>query len=459
LPADSAADRAILEALAALEFRSLENRSDHARGRFRADTVSSGDVADESAKLFGSTRGGAEALAAPTYDIDVASFAHHARVQYYVEFFQGEARDRFAIWLGRLPRYEGMIRERLRQQGVPEDLVYLAFIESGLSNTAVSRARAAGMWQFMAGTGRRYGLAQDAWLDERRDPYKATDAAARHLADLNEQFGSWYLAAAAYNAGPTRVERGLKRLPAAGDTPSDSTFFALSSGRYLRRETRDYVPKLIAAALIAKNPGRYGFDSIVPLAPLAFDEVRIAEATGLDVLARLADTTTRALAELNPQFVRGVTPPHRAVVVRVPVGSGPEVARRWSQLPPSERVSFLEHRVVSGETLSGIAQRYGIPTSLLMAANPAVKATRLRVGYRLTVPLSAAARREAVRGRSPARVAPPPAAVGPYYTVRAGDSLWVVARRYGVRVADLRAWNDLEGDVLPVGIRLRVSAP
>jgi membrane-bound lytic murein transglycosylase D len=301
-------------------------------------------------------------------------------------------------------------------------------------------------------------LSQDAWLDERRDPFRATDAAARHLADLNEQFGSWYLAAAAYNAGPSRVERGLKRLP-AGDAPSDSTFFELSSGRYLRPETRDYVPKLIAAALIAKNPGRYGFDPVAPLTPLAFDEVRVTEATGLDVLARLADTTTRTLVDLNPQFVRGVTPPRREVLVRVPAGAGPEVARRWAELPASERVSFLEHRVVRGETLSGIAQRYGVSTSLLMTANPGVKATRLRVGYRLTVPLSAAARREAGPGR-PARRVEPVASGATHYTVRRGDSLWVVARRYGVRVADLLSWNDLgAGEVLPVGRRLRVAAP
>jgi membrane-bound lytic murein transglycosylase D len=460
LPGDSAADRVALEALAELEFRGIETRG-HAPARLRTEAVRPGDVADESDRLFGASRGGAEALAGPTYDIDVASFSNHARVQYYVDFFLGEARDRFAVWLSRLPRYEGMIRERLRRQGVPEDLVYLAFIESGLSNTAVSRARAVGMWQFMASTGRRYGLSQDAWLDERRDPFKATDAAARHLADLNDQFGSWYLAAAAYNAGPGRVERGLKRLPTAGDALSDSTFFELSSTRYLRRETRDYVPKLIAAALIAKDPRRYGFDSVPDLAPLSFDEVRVTEATGLDVLARLADTTTRALAELNPQFVRGVTPPRRTVLVRVPAGSGPEVARRWSELPASERVSFLEHRVARGETLSGIAQRYRIPTSLLIAANPGVKPTRLSIGRRLTVPLSAAARGETARGRTPARAQ---RATGPsgttHYTVRAGDSLWVVARRYGVKVADLRTWNDLDvGEVLPIGRRLRVAAP
>lgn len=458
---DSAADRAALDALAELDFGGLDGRPGHARGQVAADPlISSGDVADESARLFGGPRGGAAAAVGPTYDIDVQSFANHDRVQYYIDFFLGPARDRFAIWLTRLPRYEGMIRERLRQYGVPEDLVYLALIESGYSNTAVSRARAVGMWQFVTSTGRQYGLAQDVWVDERRDPFRATDAAARHLADLNQQFGSWYLAAAAYNAGAGRVERGLRRLPNASDAPTDSTFFELSkNGRYLRRETRDYVPKLIAAALIAKEPARYGFDSVPPAAPLTFDEVRIRDATGLDVVARLADTTLRALTELNPQFVRGVTPPKREVLVRVPRGRGPEVARRWDALPAAERVTFVEHRVAKGETLSGIARRYGIGTSLLMAANPGVKATRLRIGQRLTVPLSSAARRAAANtGRAPTPALAAPDAT--YHLVRPGESLWVIAQRYRVQVADLRSWNGMEvGEVLPVGRRLRVAAP
>jgi membrane-bound lytic murein transglycosylase D len=452
---DSAADLAALEALAALEFRAAAGDTGTAEHHRAVD--------DETTRLFGPAHGGATGSAEPTYDIDVESFANHDRVQYYMDFFLGPARDRFAIWLTRLPRYEGMIRERLRRYGVPEDLVYLALIESGYSNTAVSHARAVGIWQFIAGTGRRYGLKQDEWVDERRDPFRATDAAARHLADLNEEFGSWYLAAAAYNAGAGRVTRGLKRLPEGeGDAPSDSTFFALYDKRYLRRETRDYVPKLIAAALIAKEPKRYGFDSLPALAPFQFDEVEVTAATGLDVLARLADTTTAALVELNPQLYRGVTPPGREVTVRVPLGTGPHVALAWAGLPPSERVSFLDHRVARGETLSGIAARYHVSLQLLRAANPGVKPTRLSIGQRLTIPVSAAARRDVANGRRPRTVAAAVAAAGPstrYHTVRAGDSLWTIARRYGVRVADLRRWNDVEGDLVRVGQRLRVAAP
>ncbi|HEX9581774.1 MAG TPA: lytic transglycosylase domain-containing protein, partial [Gemmatimonadales bacterium] len=313
-PEDAAADEAALSALRELEFRSLAKGSDHARGILPVPGlagVPSDDVGEEVDRLFNVSRGGAASAAGPTYDIDVESFSGRARVLYYMDFFQGAARDRFIIWLGRLNRYEGMIRSRFRQYGVPEDLVYLGIVESGYSNTAVSRARAVGMWQFIQSTGRQYGLEVGDWVDDRRDPFKATDAAARHLLDLNQAFGSWYLAAAAYNGGAGRVSRGIRRLPGDQDDVSDATFFALSDRRYLRRETRDYVPKLIAAALIAKEPRRYGFEDLPELEPLVFDEVTVPDATGLDVIARLADTATAALTELNPHYFRGVTPPGR----------------------------------------------------------------------------------------------------------------------------------------------------
>jgi membrane-bound lytic murein transglycosylase D len=461
LPDDSAADRAALDALAELEFASLNRRAGHVRGQVSASGsgVSPVEIDDETVRMFPDGAGGPAAAVAVTGRLDVESFAQHSRVQYYVDFFVGPARDRFTIWLGRLVRYEGVIRGQLRRYGVPEDLVYLAMIESGYSNTAVSRAKAVGMWQFIAGTGRRYGLHQDVWMDERRDPFRATEAAARHLADLNAAFGSWYLAAAAYNGGAGRVTRGLKRLASGGDGASDSTFFELYDRRYLRLETRDYVPKLIAAALIAKDPARYGFDSVPRLDPLVFDEVRVTDATGLDVLARLADTATRALAELNPQFVRGVTPPRREVIVRVPAGTGQLVALRWAELPPSERVTFVNHVVARGETLSGIAKRYGVGTDVLRAANPGVQPTRLRIGQRLTVPVSRSAQREATRGRAPVVAAPPAATGDGLYLVRAGDSLWTIAQRHGVRVSDLKTWNDLDSTVVRVGQRLRVTAP
>ena len=447
-PEEAEADQAALEALADLEFRSLDPRAGRVRGAVAPMLPS---------ELATTPVFGGAAADGPLYDIDVVSFADHARVQYYINFFLGPARGRFAIWLERLTRYEGMIRERLRLYGVPEDMVYLALIESGYSNTAVSRSNAVGMWQFMSATGRSYGLAIDTWVDERRDPWRATDAAARHLRDLNERFGSWYLAAAAYNGGAGRVSRGIDRVHGPGAALSDTVFFALYDSRYLRLETKDYVPKLIAAAIIAKEPARFGFRVESRPSTHVFDEVTIEEQTGLDVIARLADTTTAAIVEINPHFHRGATPPGRAVTVRVPRGHGAMVAQRWVALPARERVSFVEHRVVSGETLGQIANRYRVTVSLLQAANRGVEPRRLRVGSVLVVPISAAARANPGASRAIASAPTRPAPVG-HHTVRSGESLWTISQRYRVTIAQLRTWNDMPvGTVLRPGQRLRVS--
>ena len=461
-PADSAADEAALTALEDLQFRGLGKGDEGARGVLPPGdlaAVGDRDVHGEASRLFDGSVAPASA-AGPTYDIDVESFANRSRVQYYMDFFQGPARDRFTIWLGRLRRYEGMVRSRFRTYGVPEDMVYLAMIESGYSNTAVSRARAVGMWQFIAPTGQRYGLEVNQWVDERRDPFKATDAAAQHLLALDSMFGSWYLAAAAYNGGSGRIIRGIRRLPDEEDSLSDATFFALSDRRYLRRETRDYVPKLIAAALIAKEPQRYGFDSIPALQPLVYDEITVPDATGLDVIARLSDTTLSAITELNPEYYRGVTPPRRTSVVRVPRGAGVIVAQRYAELPASERVNFLEHVVRRGETLSGIGERYRVSVSLLLAANPGIRARTLRLGSRLKIPVSAAARGlvGGSRGHASRLRVVAEAALGTFHVVRSGESLWAISHRYGITVGQLRRWNDLViGDVLRVGQRLQVA--
>lgn len=451
---DPAADEEALYALQELEFRSLAKGSDHVRGVLPApdlESMTGGPM------LLAGSRGGAASVA-PTYDIDVETFADQERVKYYVDYFLGPARERFTIWLGRLNRYEGMIRSRFRGLGVPEDLVYLGIIESGYSNTAVSRANAVGMWQFIRSTARLYGLTIDAWVDERRDPFKATDAAGRYLADLNEVFGSWYLAAAAYNGGEGRVLRGIRRLSSLADTLTDATFFDLSNRRYLRRETRDYVPKLIAATIIAKDPERYGLEGLPRYEPLVFDEITVPAATGLDVVARLADTTSRALMELNPQYVRGVTPPNQSAIVRVPRGKGPLVLERYAALPPSERVNFVEHVVRRGQTLSEIGRRYGVSVSVLRAANGYVNPRRLRIGQRLIIPLSPAARSRVAAGDVPRASSGTPGLR--YHVVRRGDTLWKLSQRYGVTVGELRRWNDVWGnEVLRIGERLKVGQP
>ena len=446
---DSAADQSALD--------SLHERSADSLSAPRTNVAVRGeDVRQEAVDLFGSE-------ATTTFDIDVSNFAGNRRVLEYLEFFQLDARDRFTIWLSRLGRYEGMIRERLRARGLPEDLVYLTLIESGLSNTAVSRARAVGMWQFMSSTGRGYGLVIDPWIDERRDPFKATDAAVNHLQDLVQRLGGVYLAAAAYNAGAGRIEREIRRLPGEPDTVDDQTFFQIADRRNLRRETRDYVPKLIAAALIAKQPSRYGFTDIERLPPLVFDEVSVPDATGLDVVARLADTSVAALLELNPQFVRGITPPGRGVVVRVPRGKGATVAERYADLPVNERITFVDHYVTNGQTLSSIAQRYKVTVTMLQAANPHLRSHALRVGQRVIVPMSGRVVPRGAWSNPPeprirhvsARYRTTASVDGSRHRVVPGETASGIARQHGIGLMALLEANDLTmrsvirpGDVL-----------
>jgi peptidoglycan lytic transglycosylase D len=419
------------------------------------------------------------------WDIDVQTFASHPRVQYYLNYFQGVSRAGMKVFLDRGARYEPMIRQRFEAEGLPGDLGYLALIESGYSNEAVSRSHAVGMWQFMLRTGRGYGLRIDTWMDERRDPMKATDAAARHLRHLRERFGSLYLAAAAYNAGAGKVSRSLGKLqwdapaeaaaesdslghtelvdPAITDEEgtieieSDAAFFRLAGTDLLASETQDYVPKLIAAAVIAKQPERFGITPPLP-APFTYDSFVVTTTTGLDVIARLAEVSVAEIRDLNPQYLRLATPPRTKAVIRLPLGTGEKVAERYGALPPSARVRFLTHVVRRGERLTRIAARYHLPAKEILAANPRVKASRLKAGNRLVIPtvavpsaLAIRATGEAVRVNHWARVAT--------HRVRSGETLIGIARRYRITLRELRRANALSTQyTLKAGKRLRIPS-
>jgi len=429
------------------------------------------------------------------WDIDVRSFADHPRVQYYLSYFQA-GRPGMGLFLSRGSQYEPMIRQRFEEQGLPGDLGYLALIESGYSNDAVSRSYAVGMWQFMKRTALGYGMRVDTWVDERRDPVKATDAAARHLRHLRERFGSLYLAAAAYNAGAGKVSRSLGKLqwdepsdsssdattdesgsgdedaeaePVADevvipvdstDVTSDAAFFRLAGADLLATETQDYVPKLIAAAVVAKQPERYGIE-LTAIPPFAYDSLIVSGVTGLDVIARLADTSLAEIRSLNPQYLRLATPPGTHSVVRLPVGTGERVAAAYEELPGSRRVKFLTHVVRRRERWSSIAARYHLPTSDIQTANPKIRASRLRAGTRLVIPTVAVPSALAIR-----------AALGPAYgqrhyhhhryathRVRSGETLTGIARRYRVSLSALRRANALPVEyTLRAGKRLRIPS-
>ena len=430
-----------------------------------------------------------------SWDIDVRSFAEHPRVQYYLGYFQRMSRTGMEVFLGRGARYEAMIRQRFEAESLPGDLSYLALIESGYSNDAVSRSYAVGMWQFMKGTARGYDMRIDTWVDERRDPVKATEAAARHLRHLRDRFGSLYLAAAAYNAGAGKVSRSLGRLqwdPQA-DTPddptedegeslaeddsaaeaaaidvervldstditSDAAFFRLAGTDLLATETQDYVPKLIAAAVVAKQPERYGITAPVA-APFGYDSLIVSGVTGLDVIARAAGVSNAEIRELNPQYLRFATPPRTESVVRVPLGTGEKAAEGYAQLSPKSRVRFLSHVVRRRERLATIAARYHLPVQEIKAANPRVRSDRLKAGTRLIIPTvtvpSALAMRAAL---GPAFGRKPHTNVATH-RVRSGETLIGIARRYRVSLRALRRINSLSVEhTLQAGKRLRIPS-
>ena len=406
------------------------------------------------------------------FDIDVANWLDHGRVKYYLGFFTGIARERMAIWLQRLPRYEPMFRTQLVARGLPGDLAYLPLIESGYSPTAVSRSRAVGMWQFMKGTARLYGLSVDSWVDERRDVPKATNAAVRFLADLTARFGSPYLAAAAYNGGPGRIQRGLARIDAGDEEEVDDSivdpddgspqagdvaFFQLADTRYIRKETKDYVPKLIAAALIAKQPQRYGFPALPAEPPSPPDSVIVPDATGLDVIARLAGVPLANVVELNPQFLHPVTPPGRRAVVRVPAGTGPSTQAGLDALPESARLTTFPHRARKGETLASIGSRYGVTTSQMKQLNPALRSRSPRPGEEVNVPGRARLKVWLAEGR---RLEAAEKARGRLHRVHRGETLRSIAADFGVSQSRLRSWNHLKsGARLRAGQLIRVSPP
>jgi membrane-bound lytic murein transglycosylase D len=248
------------------------------------------------------------------WDLPVTS---NERVDFWIRWLSGHNRDRTALWLARSGRYGPLTREKLRARGMPEDLTYLALIESGFLPSATSPARAIGLWQFVAETGRRYGLKVTPYLDERRDPVKSTDAALDYLQELHGRFGSWYLAAAAYNTGENRVDRLLRER--AGNARGDEALYWHISP-YLPKETRDYVPMILAAGHIGKEPARYGFRHVRYHPVLAFDTVRAPGGTSLQSIAHAIGTPATEVFDLNQHYVQRVTPPGKATDVRIPQG-------------------------------------------------------------------------------------------------------------------------------------------
>lgn len=287
----------------------------------------------------------------------------------------------FSKYLARSGRYLDMMKEILREEGVPEDMAYLPLIESGFNNKAYSRAKAVGPWQFIKGTGVRYGLKVNTWVDERRDPVKSTRAAARYLKDLYGMFNSWSLAMAAYNAGEGKIVRAVKR------TGSDD-FWDIMVSRHIKSETKNYVPKFIAARLVAVDPASYGFGEIDYHEPITFDEVQLEHPISLDVAARCAESSVDELKELNPELRLWSTPPVNGYMLRVPEGKAEVFAANVPKVPKDKRVTVEAYKVRPGDTVSTIAKRKGVAMDTLIAYNKLGRNGFIRTGQTLLIPIS-----------------------------------------------------------------------
>ncbi|HET6374043.1 MAG TPA: LysM peptidoglycan-binding domain-containing protein [Candidatus Polarisedimenticolia bacterium] len=375
------------------------------------------------------------------------------KVLSWIEVFKTKApfRKSFIGGYERYGWYEQMIHRIFREEGLPDDLIYMAFLESTYKTSAYSRARAKGIWQFMTPTGRQYGLKVNRYVDERSHPEKATRAAARYMKDLYATFGDWHLAIAAYNTGAGNIMRAQRR---SGKT----SFWDLAKTRYMRTETKNFVPAILALALMAKDPAKHGFEGLQHNPTLQYDHVTVAGPTKLSLVARLSGVDEEEIRFLNPHLRLGVTPPgERDYELLVPQGRGDTFTMAYASLPEQDRRARLDqvHVVRRGETLATIAGRYGTTVRELCDANSIRNPHRISVGTELTVPVpggtpvaQTAARRVIGDGR------------GATHTVRRGDTLSEISRTYGVSVRQLMGWNGInEKTVLRPGSRLAVGPP
>jgi membrane-bound lytic murein transglycosylase D len=306
----------------------------------------------------------------------------NAKVEQFIQYFQTAIRDKFGTWLGRSEKYIPFMKNVLKEHGLPGDLVYLSLIESGFNPYAYSRSKASGLWQFISLTGKRYGLKVNWWVDERRDPEKSTIAAAKYLKDLYEMFACWYLAAAGYNAGEYKIVKAMKLY-------RTEDFWMLTKHRYLKRETKDYVPQMIAAALIAKDPEKYGFTDIEYQEPLRYEKVKVPELTDLSLIAKACETSLEEIKDLNPEIRRGVTPPNETEYeIKIPFGKKELFLKNFEALQPLEKFEFKTHLVKKGETLPRIAKSYWVDLEPMIEINHLNKTSPISKGMTLLIPIS-----------------------------------------------------------------------
>ncbi len=373
------------------------------------------------------------------------------KVLSYVQLFQGNLHSFVEDGLKRGARYLPMIQDVLKSQGLPTDLAYVPLVESAFKPTALSRASAKGLWQFETSTAKEAGLRENWFLDERSDPEKATRAAADYLKGLCDMFdGNWDLALASYNAGMGRVQRAMR---VAG---TDDYWTLTQSSRYLPRETREYVPMVLAAMIIGRDPEQYGFD-IGPVEPFAYDTVRVPDALNLGVVAEWLGLPVEKIQALNPELRRGMTPVG-AHELKIPVGTAGIVKAHLADAPHSIFASagFLRHTVRRGESLWSIARKYGTTTTNLSSANSLGKRSVLKVGMTLMVPVAPSAVLASRTVSQSSRGLASGSGGRATYRVRTGDTLWSIADHFDMSVNSLKRLNRLSTDRIAAGARLTV---
>jgi membrane-bound lytic murein transglycosylase D len=404
-------------------------------------------------------------LEATAHDIPIPQ---HSKVLSYVEVFQSRLRDYIQDSLHRGARYLPMIQDVFRAEGLPLDLAYIPIIESSFKTNALSKAKAKGPWQFMKATAQEHGLKTDWFIDERSDPEKATLAAAQYLKTLSRMFdGDWNMVLAAYNGGPGRVQRAMKR------SGIDDFWSLASTSKFLPRETREYVPMIFAAMIIARNPVQYGF-TVLETEPIAYEKVTLPRAIDLRRVAEWAGTTVDEIQSLNPELRRWTTPVrYPEYEVKVPVGTADRLSARLSKALPSDFTALKWYTVKKGETLVTVARKFGVSRGDVAEANNMSVKVRLRPGQDLIIPRAPgtllAARTERtvpaeVASRSLASSAETPTAAKSSevtqitYRVKRGDTLFGIAQLFDTTVANIKSWNRLRGNTISPGARLKILA-
>lgn len=390
-------------------------------------------------------------------------------VEKWITYFQGRGRPHMERYLSRSTRYEKLMKKVLRDNGLPEDIFYIAMIESGFSSKATSHASAVGYWQFIRGTGKRYGLRIDRLVDERRDPVMATQAAADYFRGLYSVFGSWYLAMASYNVGENRVKREVMN-------HYTRDFWELAKKKRLPSETINYIPKYIAAKLIAKNPAQFGFGDVDYMPAIEFDSIAVTRPVNLRVMAEKMNYNYEDFKALNPKYKGEVAPMYGEVLdLRIPVGQK-ELAITAASESVAEKVEYVAdagdtqiYRIRSGDSLYSVARKYRTTVAYLRDINDIQKGKLLKIGMKLQVPDRTPIKERKGRKNIQTAKVPESSIEAPernrstteggtrYYIVQSGDSLFTIARRYNTTVNELQKINNIRrGRALKIGVKLRL---